>query len=84
MDYIYHFLKTSIGGTKTKIAPITLCEMRYYALLQTIQKGNLLTKEEMGFVRELTKEQMLVVVKLYSINLYNLKHERDDIFVEFS
>ena len=66
---------------KNKVTPISLGELRYYELLRTINSGNLLTEDEMRFVRELPKENILVVVKLYNKNLSNIKN-RQDIIVE--
>jgi hypothetical protein len=74
----------SFFSKKNKVAPISLRELRYYDLLRTINSGNLLTEDEMSFVRELPKENILVVVKLYNINLFNnIKNRNNEIIVEF-
>ena len=55
-----------------RVYPISQSETKYYELLKTVSKGDLLSKEEMKYVWGLPRENILVVLKLYNINLYNI------------
>lgn len=65
-----------------KVVPITHSEIKYYELLKTVSQGDLLSKEEMKFVWGLPRENILVVLKLYNLNLYNLKRNNDKITLD--
>lgn len=57
-----------------KVAPISEGELRYYELLRTINRGDLLSDEEMRFVWGLQREHLLVILKLYNRNMYNIRN----------
>ena len=72
---IFSFCKTQVGdNNKNKIKPIDTSAMKYYELLQTVNKGSLLTGEEIRFISCLSKDKVFIILKLYNINFYNLKN----------
>lgn len=60
-----------------KVVPITQSEIKYYKLLKTVSQGDLLSKEEMKFIWGLPRENILVVLKLYNLNLYNITRNKE-------
>jgi hypothetical protein len=60
-----------------KVVPITQSEIKYYELLKTVSQGDLLSKEEMKFIWGLPRENILVVLKLYNLNLYNITRNKE-------
>lgn len=71
---IFSFFKTKVGENTNRIKPVESNELKYFELLQTVNKGSLLTGEEMRFISCLPKDKIFLILKLYNINFYNLKN----------
>lgn len=67
-------------NNRNKITPVSHSEERYYELLKTVNTGELLSNEDLIFVWGLPREHLLVILKLYNLNVYNMKHNM--IYVE--
>lgn len=57
---------------KNKVRPISQIEMEYYRLLQTVNRGDLFSVEDLRLIRRLPRENLLTLLKLYNINIHNL------------
>ena len=55
-----------------KVRPISQNEMKYFDLLQTVNRGDLLTEEDLKLIRILPRENLLTIIKLYNINMHSL------------
>ena len=53
-----------------KIYPLTQSDIMYSDILLTVKRGNLLTKEELEFVKGLSKNKIHVVLEAYKSNLF--------------
>ena len=60
------------GNRSNKVVPLSQDDLRYSEILFTIKGGNLLTKDEIEFVKGLSKSQKMVVVETYKSNLFHL------------
>jgi hypothetical protein len=58
------------GGRSNKIVPLSQSDLRYSEILFTVRRGNLLTKDEIEFVKGLSKSQKMVIVETYKTNLF--------------
>jgi hypothetical protein len=53
-----------------KVVPLSQSDLRYSEILITVRRGSLLTKDEIEFVKGLSKSQKMVVVETYKTNLF--------------
>ena len=54
---------------KHKITPVSHSEERYYELLRSVNSGDILSNDDIAFVWGLPREHLLVILKLYNLNV---------------
>ena len=58
-----------------EVQPIGNEKMKYFRLVERIRKGELFQKEDIEFLKTLSSDKLIVILKLYNIQHFNLYRE---------